>query len=144
MDGDAGPEHCYLMSQEGNTHKQGCYQPVRFVCRDRLPITGVLNLTKAGFEYRMFTTDATRRTSYAGALQFCQGLGAGWDLVPYWDSNGYDACLQLCAANSYTCWMKRKDTDTELCPLMAADGSRQMQGCEQDVRFVCRKPCSSG
>ncbi len=64
-------------------------------------------------------------------------MGAGWDLVPYWDANAYAAVRKLCADYQFTCWLQSKDT---LCPLMTADGSRQMQGCEQeDVRFVCRK-----
>jgi hypothetical protein len=104
--------------------------------------SGVLYLSQDGYSYRMYTTDATKRTSHAGAAAFCTGLGAGWGLVPYWDTSAYTAVRKLCADYQYTCWLQRQESDT-LCPLMAADGSRQMQGCEQDVRFVCRKQDSS-
>ncbi|EFJ45708.1 hypothetical protein VOLCADRAFT_93852 [Volvox carteri f. nagariensis] len=162
MDGvpaDPSSDLCYLMSQEGDVHLQGCDQPVRFVCRQRaaagraaargvaVPSEGVLSLSSHGYDYRLYTVDAAVRMSYHGAVEFCQELGAGWDLVPYWDdsSNAYAAVLQLCADLQFTCWLKRKDDSRTgssgpmLCPLMAADGGLQMQGCEQDVRFVCRK-----
>ncbi|GLC76481.1 hypothetical protein PLESTF_001785900 [Pleodorina starrii] len=98
----------------------------------------VLYLTVGDYDYRMYDKSATQRMSHSRAATFCHGLGKGWNLVPYWDEKAYDAVRKLCADHSFTCWLDRKDTDA-YCPLMAADGSRQMQGCEQDVRFVCRK-----
>ena len=92
-----------------------------------------------GYEYRMYTIDATQRKTYDGAQHFCYSLGAGWDLVPHWDSYGYDAMKKICAANSFTCWFKKQEAYLALCPLIDAKGELQMQGCMQDVRFVCRK-----
>ncbi|GIM17252.1 hypothetical protein Vretimale_19785 [Volvox reticuliferus] len=137
---------CYVMSQEGDIHVQGCEQPVRFVCRSKHTVNtkplDVLSLSTNGYDYVMYTRDATVRTTHSGAAQFCQSLGSGWDLVPYWESssNAWDVLTELCAANGYTCWCKRDPAvDVNRCPLIAQDGTLQMQGCEQDVRFVCRK-----
>ncbi len=35
------------------------------------------------------------------------------------------------------CWLGGKEDD--LCPLMSSTGVLLKQGCEQNVRFVCRK-----
>ncbi|KAG2454370.1 hypothetical protein HYH02_001393 [Chlamydomonas schloesseri] len=106
------------------------------------PATGdnVLSLRDGGYLYRMWTVDAQQRRTYADADAFCAGLdgGGGWALVPYTDLAGYGAVRRLCANNSFTCWLKRGERDEQY-PLMAADGSLQMQGPEQRVRFVCRQ-----
>ncbi|EFJ41158.1 hypothetical protein VOLCADRAFT_98831 [Volvox carteri f. nagariensis] len=157
-------DFCPLMTASGQIVQQSCQQSVRWVCRTTdskcppsplpppppppspepppPPATArdnVLTLMDAGFEYRMYTVDAKQRLTHSGAAAYCGGLGAGWDLVPYTDNTGYDAVRRLCAANQFTCWLKRADSD-QYCPLMAADGTLQMQGCQQDVRFVCRRP----
>ena len=98
----------------------------------------VLSLTDGGYLYRMWTVDAKQRRTYAGADAFCTGLGSGWGLVPYTDLAGYGAVRRLCANNAFTCWLKRGERDDNY-PLMAADGTLQMQGPNQEVRFVCRQ-----
>ncbi|GFR47773.1 hypothetical protein Agub_g9541 [Astrephomene gubernaculifera] len=98
----------------------------------------VLSLSAGGYRYRMYTADASKRMSYGGAEAFCGGLGEGWELAPYSEDASFGALTQLCAANHYTCWCRREQEDT-LCPLIDANGVLQKQGCEQDVRFVCRE-----
>ncbi|GIL63872.1 hypothetical protein Vafri_17737, partial [Volvox africanus] len=99
--------------------------------------SNVLVLLDSGFQYRMYTSDTQQRMTYGGAEAFCRGLGDDWDLVPYIEEAGYNAVRRLCSDNKFTCWFKRTEQD-EQCPLIAADGSLQIQDCEQDVRFVCR------
>ncbi|GIL67510.1 hypothetical protein Vafri_20867 [Volvox africanus] len=137
---------CYLMSQEGDIYAQGCEQLVRFVCRNKKitkpPLDDTLSLSTNGYDYVLYTRDATMLKSHSGAAQFCQNLGSGWDLVPYWESssNAWAVMMELCAANGYTCWCKRDPAvDVYRCPLIGQDGTLQMQGCDQDVRFVCRR-----
>ena len=57
-----------------------------------------------------------------------------------------EALEQLCADNDYSCWCTVLDDDDRGseggCPLMSADGYLQvqpLQGCEQKLRYVCRK-----
>ncbi|PNH09556.1 hypothetical protein TSOC_003794 [Tetrabaena socialis] len=135
---DQGEEgrRCGVMTQEGYLVYQGCKQTVRFVCRTK--DANILELIKDGFHNRLYTVDATERLPYVSADAFCKALGAGWGLVPRSDPRGLYACQRLCADNAYTCWMMREDGDGQ-CPLMDARGDLQLQGCEQDVRFVCRK-----
>ncbi len=45
--------------------------------------------------------------------------------------------LKLCAGNGFTCWVGGP-SPADLCPLMSASGSIEKQGCDQNVRFVCR------
>ncbi|EFJ41166.1 hypothetical protein VOLCADRAFT_98842 [Volvox carteri f. nagariensis] len=140
---DPSSDLCYLMSQEGDVHLQGCDQPVRFVCRSRYAGGDDPNVLthedETGSQYRLYGMDAKQATTYDGAAAFCTGLGAGWDLVPYGDDVGYHAVQRLCSARLFTCWLKRAN-GFPYCPLMAADGTLQMQGCDQLVRFVCRRP----
>ncbi len=49
-----------------------------------------------------------------------------------------EAVKRLCSAHQYTCWFGNKD-QPDACPLISADGTLLQQGCEQPVRFVCRK-----
>ncbi|GIM02960.1 hypothetical protein Vretimale_7750 [Volvox reticuliferus] len=157
MDGSPyQPSMCYLASQEGNVLLQPCEQTLRFVCREKAdyfstvgtvsppsppPVIteGVLTLIKDGYEYRMYDTHALLMETYSGASSFCRNLGTGWDLVPHWDSSAYAAVMQLCADMHFTCWFKKQDPNSSTCPLMSADGSLQIQGCQQYVRFVCTK-----
>ncbi|GIL50960.1 hypothetical protein Vafri_7033 [Volvox africanus] len=156
MDGSPyQPSMCYLTSQEGNVLLQPCGQALRFVCREKDPLAavgmvsppspplavteGVLTLIKDGYEYHMYDTHALLMETYSGASSFCHNLGTGWDLVPHWDPKAYEAVMQLCAYMHFTCWLKKQDLNSPTCPLMAADGSLQMQGCQQYVRFVCTK-----
>ncbi|GIL67524.1 hypothetical protein Vafri_20871, partial [Volvox africanus] len=138
---------CYVMSQEGDIYTQGCEQLVRFVCRNKNitkpPLDDTLSLSTNGYDYVLYTQDATMLKPHSGAAQFCQNLGSGWNLVPYWDltSNAWAVMMELCAANRYACWCKRYPAavDASLCPLIAQDGTLQMQSCDQEVRFVCRR-----
>ncbi|GLI62178.1 hypothetical protein VaNZ11_004761 [Volvox africanus] len=156
MDGSPyQPSMCYLTSQEGNVLLQSCEQALRFICREKDSLAavgmvspptpplaateGVLTLIKDGYEYRMYDTHALLMEMYSGASRFCHNLGTGWDLVPYWDPNAYEAVMQLCANLHFTCWFKKQDPNSPNCPLLSADGSLQMQGCQQYVRFVCTK-----
>ncbi|GFR51580.1 hypothetical protein Agub_g14001, partial [Astrephomene gubernaculifera] len=119
-----------------------CYGCTWFTpCNSTPPEQGnnVLKLYQDGYDYLMFTVDATQRMPYTEAEIFCRDLGYGWDLVPYDDASGYSALQGLCASNYYTCWFKKGADDEDLCPLIDAQGLLQKQGCEQDVRFVCRK-----
>ncbi len=59
-----------------------------------------------------------------------------WSVTPLFAfSTG--SLLKLCAGNSFTCWVSGP-SPADLCPLMSATGSIEKQGCEQNVRFVCR------
>lgn len=99
----------------------------------------VLYLVESNFEYRLYDKGGYLRVPYDGASAFCASLDPGWALVPYTDHVGFDAVRQLCADNFFTCWLNGDfDDEEQLCPLMASDGTLQMQDCHQDVRFVCR------
>eukprot|EP00198_Chlamydomonas_reinhardtii_P012187 XP_001701524.1 predicted protein [Chlamydomonas reinhardtii] len=134
-DGQAYRNWCYAACH-------GCYlyTPCSAPGDSNEPVIGdnVLSLTDGGYLYRMWTVDAKQRRTYAGADAFCTGLGSGWGLVPYTDLAGYGAVRRLCANNAFTCWLKRGERDDNY-PLMAADGTLQMQGPNQEVRFVCRQ-----
>ncbi|KXZ46258.1 hypothetical protein GPECTOR_45g128 [Gonium pectorale] len=149
--------HVWVCDKDGNAYRNWCYAACNgcewyTLCHPGgsgggspdADVEGdnVLKMTEHGYDYRMYTVDAKQRLPYDQAQQFCTALGAGWDLVPYDDFNAYEAVQKLCSYNKYTCWLKRKKYDA-LYPLMAADGSLQMQGPDQDVRFVCRKASSS-
>ncbi len=54
-----------------------------------------------------------------------------------------EAVKQLCSNNRYTCWLGGKQDWEALCPLISAEGTLLKQGCEQPVRFVCRKSNAS-
>jgi len=141
---------CPLISAEGTLLKQGCGQVVRFVCRkpelvappspvpNPVVNSGVACVTYAGYDYRMYTTDAGMMKTWKDACDYCVALGAGWELVPYDHVEGYAAVKKLCSDSSYTCWFNTKDSDS-LCPLISAGGDLLKQGCGQVVRFVCRK-----
>ncbi len=58
------------------------------------PGDNIMTLIINGWEYRMYTADASMRKDYDGAQSYCKGLGYGWDLVPYNDNNGYGECGQ--------------------------------------------------
>lgn len=99
-----------------------------------------LNLVFRSYNYTLYDTEATMRASYNEAAAFCQRQGD--ELVPYWEtSSGASSVVeQLCAKRGYTCWVRRSaSTRVGLCPLMDAKGTIQEQGCEQTVRFVCRR-----
>lgn len=178
---------CPLISAEGTLLKQGCEQPVRFVCRRSnaspppppsppppsprpllprppsprppsprppsprppspplpppavpKPVTynGIACLTYGGYDYKMYTTDARMMKTWEAARVFCAGVGA--DLVPYDDANGYAAVKRLCTDSHYTCWLGGKQQWENTCPLISAEGHLLKQGCDQPVRFVCRK-----
>ncbi|KAG2487715.1 hypothetical protein HYH03_013714 [Edaphochlamys debaryana] len=103
------------------------------------PGANVLVMTDGGFEYRMYTVDAMQRKPYGAAQVACKDLGSGWDLAPYADAASWAVAKRMCADNRFTCWLRREEGDA-LCPLVDAMGVLQKQGCEQDVRFLCRKP----
>ncbi|KXZ46256.1 hypothetical protein GPECTOR_45g126 [Gonium pectorale] len=140
--------HVRVCDKDGNAYRNWCYAACHgcylyTLCHapPSLPEDkgdNVLTMHEHGYDYRMYNVDATQRMPYDQAQQFCTALGADWDLVPYDDNAGYSAVRQLCANNKYTCWFK-KHVDDHLCPLIDAAGKLQLQGCEQDVRLVCRK-----
>ncbi len=49
------------------------------------------------------------------------------------------AVKKLCSDLRYTCWLGGKQQWEATCPLISAEGNLLKQGCEQHVRFVCRK-----
>ncbi|PNH06823.1 hypothetical protein TSOC_006766 [Tetrabaena socialis] len=95
----------------------------------------VLTYMGTQYEYRMFVDTLL---TYSKADEYCEYLGSGWGLVPYGDEEGWSAVRQMAPFNGFTCWLKRDSGDTQ-CPLVDAKGLLQKQGCEQDVRFVCRR-----
>ncbi len=61
------------------------------------PGDNIMTLIINGWEYRMYTADASMRKNYDGAQSYCKGLGDGWDLVPYNDDKGYGEPRAACA-----------------------------------------------
>ncbi|PNG99184.1 hypothetical protein TSOC_015043, partial [Tetrabaena socialis] len=79
----------------------------------------ILTLKESGCEYRLYTANADMLLTYSKADESCTALGAGWGLVPFSDSNGWDAVRQLSSKNKFTSWMKKESGDAQ-CPLMDA------------------------
>ncbi|GIL80295.1 hypothetical protein Vretifemale_9440 [Volvox reticuliferus] len=166
LDGDTSEFGlCYLMSQEGFVHQQGCNQPVRFVCRgaagtdSALPSPPPSQLSQAcvdpfTYAYKKieYRNPAERGRLYIlydingpdGCLNDFQTAKAvcardKLELAPQDDSKSLAAVSQLVRSRRVTSWLDGKTSESAgLCYLMSQEGFVHQQGCNQPVRFVCR------